>query len=91
MVLAGRNVEGIGSLLGDRTLAASLICSRWELSFVIAVSDAASTLFGTTSVCSSDLLFGRAICDEIIAGSTGAPATVALPVGGRRAGGVYLF
>ncbi len=27
----------------------------------------------------------------MIAGSTGAPATVGLPVGGRRAGGMYLF
>jgi hypothetical protein len=30
-------------------------------------------------------------CDEMIAGSTGAPLTVAWPVGARRAGGVYLF
>jgi len=34
---------------------------------------------------------GRAICEEIMAGSTGAPATVGLPVGRRRAGGMYLF
>lgn len=28
-----------------------------------------------------------AICEEIIAGSTGAPATVGFPLGGRLAGG----
>jgi hypothetical protein len=34
---------------------------------------------------------GRASCEEMIAGSTGAPGTVGWPVGARRAGGVYLF
>lgn len=34
---------------------------------------------------------GRANWAEMIAGSTGAPDTVAVPVGARRAGGVYLF
>jgi hypothetical protein len=33
---------------------------------------------------------GRAIWEEIIAGSTGAPGTVGWPLGGRLAGGVYL-
>jgi hypothetical protein len=36
-------------------------------------------------------LSGRANCDNIIAGSTGAPLTVDWPVGARRAGGVYLL
>ena len=36
-------------------------------------------------------LSGRASCDDMMAGSTGAPATVAWPVGARRAGGVYLL
>lgn len=40
---------------------------------------------------SLELLSGRAICEEMIAGSTGAPATVGLPVGRRRAGGMYLL
>ena len=30
-------------------------------------------------------------CNEIMAGSTGAPLTVGCPVGARRAGGVYLL
>jgi len=30
-------------------------------------------------------------CADMMAGSTGAPLTVAWPVGARRAGGVYLF
>jgi hypothetical protein len=34
---------------------------------------------------------GRASCEEMIAGSTGAPGTVGWPVGGRLAGGVYLL
>jgi len=34
---------------------------------------------------------GRASCEDIIAGSTGAPGTVGWLVGGRRAGGVYLL
>jgi hypothetical protein len=34
---------------------------------------------------------GRASCEDIIAGSTGAPLTVDCPVGARRAGGVYLL
>lgn len=34
---------------------------------------------------------GRASCADMIAGSTGAPLTVAWPVGARRAGGVYLL
>lgn len=33
---------------------------------------------------------GRASCDEIMAGSTGAPLTVAFPEGALLAGGVYL-
>ena len=33
----------------------------------------------------------RASCEDMIAGSTGAPLTVACPVGGRLAGGVYLL
>jgi hypothetical protein len=35
-------------------------------------------------------LLGRASCDEIMAGSTGAPLTVAFPEGALLAGGVYL-
>ncbi len=34
---------------------------------------------------------GRASCEDMMAGSTGAPLTVACPVGGRLAGGVYLL
>jgi len=36
-------------------------------------------------------LSGRASCEDMIAGSTGAPETVDCPVGARRAGGVYLL
>lgn len=36
-------------------------------------------------------LSGRASCEDMIAGSTGAPLTVDCPVGARRAGGVYLL
>jgi hypothetical protein len=36
-------------------------------------------------------LSGRASCEDMMAGSTGAPLTVACPVGARLAGGVYLL
>lgn len=36
-------------------------------------------------------LSGRASCEEMMAGSTGAPVTVDCPVGARLAGGVYLL
>lgn len=36
-------------------------------------------------------LSGRASCEAMMAGSTGAPLTVACPVGARLAGGVYLL
>lgn len=41
--------------------------------------------------CLRDAESGRANCEEIIAGSKGAPAIVGCPVGARRAGVVYLF
>ena len=34
---------------------------------------------------------GRASCEEMMAGSNGAPDAEAFPVGARRAGGVYLL
>ena len=60
----------------------------WATSFE--ASDYSSTFF--TGVAVLGLLFdGSASADDMIAGSTGAPGTVACPVGGRIAGGVYLF
>ncbi len=49
---------------------------------------------GATLFVSAVGLFGfsdRASCDEMIAGSTGAPLTVDWPVGALLAGGVYLL
>jgi len=46
----------------------------------------ASSIFGA-----GDVLAGALSCAEMIAGSTGAPLTVELAAGARRAGGVYLF
>jgi len=40
---------------------------------------------------SAAALSGRASCDDMMAGSTGAPLTVACPEGARFAGGVYLL
>ena len=45
----------------------------------------------TSSLFEAFLASGRASEADMMAGSTGAPATVGWLVGGRRAGGVYLF
>lgn len=46
---------------------------------------------GVTFAFSAAGLSGRASCDEMMAGSTGAPLTVDCPAGARLAGGVYLL
>lgn len=65
-----------------------------ELDSVAAVGVTAS---GLEAFCAGDVFFsaiglsGRASCEDMMAGSTGAPGTVDCPVGARRAGGVYLL
>lgn len=46
---------------------------------------------GATLAFSAAGLSGRASCEEMMAGSTGAPLTVDCPVGALLAGGVYLL
>ena len=55
------------------------------MSTLVVLGAGAALLFSTTA------LSGRANCEDMIAGSTGAPMTVICPVGGLRAGGVYLL
>jgi hypothetical protein len=57
----------------------------------VAVSVLGAFTAGGTLLFSVAGLSGRASCEDMIAGSTGAPLTVACPVGARRAGGVYLL
>lgn len=57
----------------------------------VAISGLVVANTGLALVLSAVGLSGRASCEDIIAGSTGAPLTVACPVGGRLAGGVYLL
>jgi hypothetical protein len=57
----------------------------------VAVSALGTFAAGAGLLFSATGLSGRASCEDIIAGSTGAPLTVAWPVGARRAGGVYLL
>jgi hypothetical protein len=76
LVVGGVLVSGCGVAGAGATLAGS-----------------AAGFFGSTTVFfgSAAGLCGRASCEDMIAGSTGAPLTVLCPVGGRRAGGVYLL
>ena len=64
-----------GLLVGDATDASVLGAGRGLLSSCLGTAD----------------WFFCLSCDEMIAGSTGAPFTVDAPVGARLAGGVYLF
>jgi hypothetical protein len=57
----------------------------------VAVSALGAFAAGAGLLFSAAGLSGRASCEDMIAGSTGAPLTVAWPVGARRAGGVYLL
>lgn len=57
----------------------------------VAVSALGDFAAGEGLLFSAAGLSGRANCAEMMAGSTGAPLTVAWPVGARRAGGVYLL
>lgn len=57
----------------------------------VAISPLLVLVAGIALLFSTAGLSGRASCEDMIAGSTGAPMTVVCPVGGRRAGGVYLL
>lgn len=58
----------------------------------VATSGFAAALAATAGLGRSAAgLSGRASCEAMMAGSTGAPLTVACPVGARLAGGVYLL
>ena len=60
-------------------------------SFVVGgVATSGFNAFAGTMVFAAELS-GRASCADMMAGSTGAPLTVAWPVGARLAGGVYLL
>lgn len=57
----------------------------------VVVSALGGFVAGGALLLSAAGLSGRASCEDMIAGSTGAPLTVDWPVGARRAGGVYLL
>jgi hypothetical protein len=70
---------------GVATKLDSVVVGGVAVSALGAFAAGAGLLFSATG------LSGRASCEDMIAGSTGAPLTVAWPVGARRAGGVYLL
>lgn len=78
-------------------LSAALVVSLVvDSAGLVSAFGASAAGFGTALFSSSSFgavfsLVGARSWDEIIAGSTGAPLTVACPVGARRAGGVYLL
>lgn len=92
-------VEGVGFV--STLVAASLGESGFEgvgASVFVAAStldDSGTALFSAAGLvgCADfvDVESGRARDEEMMAGSTGAPGTVGWELGGRRAGGVYLF
>lgn len=57
----------------------------------VATSGFEALVAGAALTVSAAGLSGRASCEEMIAGSTGAPLTVDCPVGALLAGGVYLL
>lgn len=89
----------IGTLIGTGGREVAVITSL--PSFVKASTGRASAPFGFCGAClvrfvvsdvrSRKPLSGRATCEEMIAGSTGALAILDLLVGSRRAGGMYLL
>lgn len=89
----------IGTLIGTGGRRVAVITSL--LSFTEASTGRASAPFGFCGSClvrfvvsdvrSRKPLSGRATCEEMIAGSTGALAILDLLVGSRRAGGMYLL
>jgi hypothetical protein len=72
------------------TLGSGVAVTRDSVTAGVAVSGLEAFCAGTAFF-SALGLSGRASCEDIIAGSTGAPGTVVCPVGARRAGGVYLL
>lgn len=91
LVTGGTAALTVFSLVTGTILAASFGGSGGWLDSVLAVPAETSGWFEVALRGSCALLSGRAICEDIMAGSTGAPGTVGWPVGARLAGGVYLF
>ena len=87
---AGRDSLTLVALFVGASGKGSLLASG-DLSFL----ELAVVAFPTESVVlvarSGGFASVRAIWEEMMAGSTGAPATVGFPEGGLRAGGMYLL
>ena len=84
----GRRLAVITSLL---SFATSFGPSTGVASAPFAICESCFVRFIVSDVRSRKPLSGRAICEEMIAGSTGVLAKLDLLVGSRRAGGMYLL
>lgn len=84
----GRRLAVIASLLSFTT---SFGASTGAASAPFGFCESCFVRFVISDVRSCKLLSGRAICEEMIAGSTGVLAILDLLVGSRRAGGMYLL
>lgn len=78
-------LEGIALISGVAVELSSVVGGGVAALTLVTFAAGAALLFSTVG------LSGRANCEAMIAGSTGTPLTVDCPVGGRRAGGVYLL
>lgn len=80
-------------VLGTLVFASGVTAPKLEVFVDGGVVTSGFVVFGAGEALAFSVadLSGRAKSEEIIAGSTGAPLTVAVPVGGRLAGGVYLL
>lgn len=90
-ISAGRGVLAATALPVEMSLTASFLTSCTFGSPGVFAPAFSSADLASVLVFPCGLASDRAICEEMIAGSTGAPATVGLPLGGLRAGGIYLF
>lgn len=85
MRLAREDVVVVGFGSGVAAKLDSVVVGGVETSGLAGFEAGAALVFSAVG------LSGRASCEEMMAGSTGAPLTVDCPVGALLAGGVYLL
>lgn len=89
----GAGTVGLTAAIDGIALSAGLLTTVAGAEASFATVGLATSAIGASALAAGagELGFGFAKEDDMIAGSTGAPGTVACPVGARIAGGVYLF
>jgi hypothetical protein len=78
-------IEGVALASGVAAKLDSVVVGGVVTSSLDTLGDGVNLVFSAAG------LSGRTNCDDMMAGSTGAPLTVDCPVGARLAGGVYLL